>query len=135
MRPYSSVGATTSRFMPKPSTRSAFFTVMCTVAETTTRISGAPLRPSPSKSQPLRASSARRAAATQASVHALALVPKPTALSRGRSRISSTQRAATCSIAAAAGEFTADDAHWSHASTMRSAAAAAGSVAPITKPK
>jgi hypothetical protein len=123
------------RFVPKPRIRNAFFTVMCTVAETTTRTSGAPFKPSPSKSHPLRASSARRAAAIATKVQAVALVPKPTPLSRGRSSASRTQREATRSIVAAAGELSKEDAHWSHASITRSAAAAAGNVAPMTKPK
>lgn len=68
-------------------------------------------------------------------MQAVALVPKPTALPSGNPSTSTTQRAAWRSIVAATGEFTYDDAHWSHASINRSAAAAAGSVAPITKPK
>ena len=60
IRPCASTGATMKRFIPKPSTRSAFFTVMCASSEITTFTSGAPIRPSASTSQPLRASSAPR---------------------------------------------------------------------------
>ena len=49
-------------------------------------------------------------------------VPKPTALSRGKSRMSSSQRAAMLSSFAAAREVIASAAPWSHASIRRSAA-------------
>ena len=94
-----------------------------------------PPRPSWSKSQPSRASRARRAALRQARPQADAEVPKPTALPAGRSSASSTQRAAVFSIVAAAGELSKEEAHWSQAIARRSAAAATGWLAPMTKPK
>ena len=65
----------------------------------------------------------------------VAPVVKPTAAVAGRPSASSTQRSATASIAAAAGELTRLKAFWSHAEVSQSAASAAGRAPPVTKPK
>ena len=54
---------------------------------------------------------------------------------RGSPSASSTQRSATASIAAAAGELTRLKAFWSQAEASQSAPSAAGSAPPVTKPK
>ena len=53
----------------------------------------------------------------------------------GRPSRSSSHAAATSSIAAAAGDMTCRAVFWSQADTSQSAASAAGSAPPVTKPK
>lgn len=64
----------------------------------------------------------------------VAPVVKPTALSPGRPSRSSSHAPATSSTAAYAGEAARSTQFWSQALTSQSAASAAGSVPPITKP-
>jgi hypothetical protein len=62
-------------------------------------------------------------------------VTKPTELSSGRPSSSRTQPPATSSATASAGATAKPPAFWSHAEVSQSAATAAGSAPPITKPK
>ena len=71
----------------------------------------------------------------QVKLDVVAPVAKPTAAPLGSPSASSTQRSATASIAAAAGELTRLKPFWSHAETSQSAPSAAGSAPPVTKPK
>ncbi len=91
--------------------------------------------PCSSTSQPARASSAPRAAASPVTFAICAPVVSPTPDSGGRPSRSSSQPQATSSATAAAGEETALNAFWSHADASQSAASAAGSAPPVTKPK
>ena len=109
--------------------------VACACSPQTTCTRGAPIRPSRSTSQPARASTAWRAAARQVVLAPWAPVTKPTLALAGRPSRSSAQPAAISSIAATAGESEWNAAHWSQAETSQSAASAAGSAPPITKPK
>ena len=68
-------------------------------------------------------------------VGALPTRDKADARGRGRPSRSSVHADATSSIAAAAGDREWNAAHWSHAETTQSAASAAGTAPPITKPK
>ncbi len=62
-------------------------------------------------------------------------VTKPLETPAGRPSRSAIQPAATASAAAAAGEVTTEKPFWSHAVATQSAATAAGSALPKTKPK
>jgi hypothetical protein len=62
-------------------------------------------------------------------------VTRPTLAPGGRPSTSASHSAATASTAPAAGEETALNAFWSHADVSQSAASAAGSAPPVTKPK
>jgi hypothetical protein len=65
----------------------------------------------------------------------VAPVVKPTDVPAGSPRTSTSQVAATSSTTAAAGAMRNSPTFWSHAETSQSAASAAGSDPPITKPK
>ena len=71
----------------------------------------------------------------QVKLDVVAPVAKPTAAVRGSPSASSTQRSATASMAAAAGELTRLNAFWSQAEVSQSEPSAAGSAPPVTKPK
>jgi hypothetical protein len=62
-------------------------------------------------------------------------VTKPLDTPSGSPSSSTSQPDATCSSAAATGEVTTENAFWSHAVASQSAATAAGSALPKTKPK
>ena len=62
-------------------------------------------------------------------------VVRPTLHSAGRPSTSSSQPHATSSTTEAAGDETALNEFWSHAEVSQSAASAAGSAPPVTKPK
>ena len=91
--------------------------------------------PFSSRLQPARASSAWRAAASPVTFAICAPVVSPTPQSAGRRSTSSSHAHAISSTTDAAGEDTALNAFWSHAEVSQSAASAAGSTPPITKPK
>ena len=62
-------------------------------------------------------------------------VTKPLETPSGSPSTSTSQSAATCSSAAATGDSTTEKPFWSHAVASQSAATAAGSALPMTKPK
>ena len=107
----------------------------CAWAPATTRSAGAPCRPSASTFQPASASTAWRAAARQVTCAIWQPVTKPTPQSAGRPSSSRTQPAATASATVSAGAAIAPPPFWSQAEVSQSAATAAGSAPPITKPK
>ena len=84
MRPWPSTGRTSARDRPRPSSPSTRRTVACTSAPTTTVSGGAPCRPSLSTSQPARASTACRAAASAVKLAIVAPTTNAPALSAGR---------------------------------------------------
>ena len=98
-----SVGMRITRSWPRPRNCSAENTVVWASSPISTVIGGAPNRPCASTSQPAWRSTSPRAAARQTKLATVAPVTKPTELSRGRSRRSSSQPPATVSTAAAAG--------------------------------
>ena len=65
----------------------------------------------------------------------VAPVTKPPPVPVGRPSTSATQRSATASSRAAAGDITARAAFWSQAAISHAAATAAGSAPPVTNPK
>ena len=93
------------------------------------------MSPCSSTSQPARASSAPRAAASPVTFAICAPVVSPTPESSGSPSSSSNHPHATSSTTAAAGEETALNAFWSQADASQSAASAAGSAPPVTNPK
>ena len=120
---------------PRPSSRSALKTVACDSALVITCSAGAPARPRSSTSQPARASTALRAAASAVTFAICAPLTKPDA-GAGRQAEQLLHPAATvCSAAAAAGDITCRPTFWSHADVSQSAATATGSAPPVTKPK
>ena len=94
----------------------------CVPAWVTTVTGGAPWRPSRSTSQPARARTAWRAAASAVKLAIVAPVTNPTLVPAGRPSSSTSQPAATSSATAAAGEMTYRPAFWSHALVSQSAA-------------
>ena len=77
----------------------------------------------------------RRAESNTTTFPAVALVTNPTAARVGNPRASRTQRSVTASIAAPAGDDIRLYTVWSQVDTSQSAASAAGSVPPTTRPK
>ncbi len=118
-----------------PSIWSAANIVTWDSSETTTGRSGAPNRPCRSTSQPCAASSAWRPAARPVKVAIVAPVVYPTLTPAGSPNRSAIQAPATSSTTAAAGPITYSPAFWSQALVSQSAARAAGTPPPITKPK
>ncbi len=110
-------------------------TVECVSAPSTTVTSGAPNSPRASTSQPTRASTALRAAASPMAFAIVAPVVTPKPASRGRSSRSSSQRPAASSAAAAAGVASARQAFCPQAAASQSAATPTGCDAPQTQPK
>ena len=108
---------------------------MCTSAPATTVTGGAPISPCPAASQPCRARTASRAAARQVALAMVAPVTKPPPAPSGRPSSSVTQRSATASSRAAAGDMTVRPAFWSQAAISQAAATATGSAPPVTNPK
>ena len=100
-----------------------------------TRIGGAPGRPSRATSQPAGREDVLRAAASAVVFAPCAPVTKPLETPAGSPSSSASHSAATSSTAAAAGEVTTENPFWSQALASQSAASAAGSALPITKPK
>ena len=135
MRPWASAGSTIARSRPRPIRPSALRTVVCTCSPTSTVTGGAPTRPWPAASQPCRLSTASRAAARQVALAMVAPVTKAPPASGGRPSSPATQRSATASSRAAAGDMTLSAAFWSQAAVSQAAACAAGSAPPVTKPK
>ncbi len=76
-----------------------------------------------------------RATARQVTLAIWAPVTIPTLAPAGRPSSDSTQSSTTSSTTEAAGEPTHMCAFWSHADASQSAASAAGSAPPVTKPK
>ena len=109
--------------------------VTCDSSLTTTGISGAPNRPWRSTSQPDRASSACRAAASPVNDAIVAPVVNPTLTPAGSPNSSASHAPAVSSATAAAGPITYRPAFWSQALVSQSAASAAGTPPPITNPK
>ena len=121
--------------VPKPSSRRARSTVACRSSLATTRTRGAPPSPSRSTSQPASASTWWRAAASPTVFAACPPVTKPAEAVAGRPSRSFSHAPAASSAAAAAGESTALKPFWSQPVARTSAAVAAGSAPPTTKPK
>src|SRR6476646_2664760 len=96
---------------------------------------GAAISPSRSTSQPVSLKTACRAAARHVVLAAWPPVTKPTLAFSGSPSKSSTHAEEISSMAAAAGEREWKAAFWSHVDTNQSAASAAGSAPPMTKPK
>ena len=134
IRPCSSAGTRIAVSRPRPSSRSALKTVACASAPTITRSGGAPASPCASTSQPARPSTALRAAASAVALAICAPVHRPAAVPSGRPSSSRHHSVAVRSAAAAAGDITCSAVFWSHADVSQSAASAAGSVPPVTKP-
>ena len=88
IRPCASTGTRTTLSRPNPTSESAFCTLACTSSPTTTVSGGAPNNPCASTSQPARANSACRAAASAEKFAAVAQVTNPPALCKGRWKIS-----------------------------------------------
>ena len=130
-----SVGTRMIRSRPKPRNCNAENTEVCASSPASTRIGGAPNRPSASMSQPTRRRTSPRAAARQVKLASVAPVAKPTELSRGRSSSSRSQRAAASSQAAADGVGVWPPAFCPQALVSQSAAMPTGWEAPITQPK
>ena len=107
----------------------------CASSPTTTVIGGAPNSPSDSTSQPSRASTSWRAAASATKFATVAPVTKATSDEAGRPRSSSSQRRATDSSVAPIGDATTRPAGWSQAAASQFAATVTGSEPPMTKPK
>ena len=110
-------------------------TVECASAPTITRSGGAPPSPRASTSQPARASTACRAAASAVTFAICAPVVRPVAAPAGRPSSALTQSPTVSSAAAAAGDIAWKALFWSQADVSQSAASAAGSEPPVTKPK
>ena len=123
-----------TRSRPKPRYCNAVSTVACASSPIITTISGAPYSPAASTSQPARCSSRWRAAAMPTAFPSPAPVGSPTLASAGRPSRSSIHSPAISSAAAAAGESACSAPFWFQAVVSRSAAEAAGSAPPITKP-
>ena len=121
--------------MPSPTKRSAVKIVACASSPATMVRGGAPISPSRTTSQPARSSTVLRAAARQVAFAIWAPVTSPTLAVAGRPSTSSSQPSTTSSTTAAAGEATYENPFWSHAAAIQSAARAAGSAPPVTKPK
>ena len=102
---------------------------------TTTWIGGAPIRPLSFTSQPTRSSTAWRAAASAVTCAIWQPVTKPNETPSGRPSSSAVQAPAISSTTAADGPPTYSPAFWSQAEVSQSAASAAGTAPPITKPK
>ncbi len=100
----------------------------------TTCTSGAPKSPRASTSQPTRARSAFRAAASAVKFAIVAPVVNPTPAAFGSPSSSRIHPAATSSAAAAAGVGSANAAFCPQAEVSQSAATPAGCDAPITQP-
>ena len=96
---------------------------------------GAPLSPSAATSHPERASTACRAAARQVVLAICPPVTKPMPVPSGKLNNSRSQPSTVSSTTAAAGDSTKRPAFWSHALVSQSAASAAGTLPPMTKPK
>ena len=135
MRPRSSAATTVICAVPIPSSRRARPSVTCRLAPATTVIGGEPASPSASRSQPARSSTACRAAARAVTCAIWQPVVKPNEASAGSPNSSLSQLPATCSATSADGPSTPMPAHWSQVEVSQSAASAAGTEPPITKPK
>ena len=135
IRPSPSAGTGSSAAVPSPSSRSERSIVTCRSPPASTRICGAPARPSRPTSHPAAASTCCRAAARAVVFAPWAPVTKPLARRAGSPSKSASQTVATSSAAAAAGDRTTENAFWSHVVATQSAATEAGSALPITKPK
>ena len=136
MRPCPSTGTRTSRLRPKPSRPSALMSVGCASSPTTTVIGGAPNSPSASTSQPARASTAWRAAASAVKLAIVAPVTKaPAAARRAARRVEQPAQRDLLEHARRPGVGESKAAFWSQAVASQFAASAAGSEPPITKPK
>ena len=96
---------------------------------------GAPKSPSASTSQPARSRTEWRAEASPQRLAWVAPVTNAPPDSRGRSRISSSQRSAACSNAATPGVGPCSAAFWSHAVASQLDATVIGNAPPMTKPK
>ena len=135
IRPCASASISSMRAVPNPSIRSAANRLTCASAPATIRSGGAPSRPSRSTSHPARRYASFRAAKRQVKLAVCPPVTKPTLHSRGRPSRSRSQPIATSSAAAPAGESALSETFWFQAEASQSAAIAAGSPAPTTKPK
>ena len=121
--------------VPIPRNRSERSIVAWRSSPATTRIRGAPCRPSRSTSHPARSSTWWRAAASPTVFPPCAPVTIPNDASAGRPSASFSQTPATSSTSAAAGDITALNPTWSQPVVRRSAHTAASSDPPVTKPK
>jgi hypothetical protein len=93
------------------------------------------MSPAVSTSWPARPSTSCLAAARAVKLAICPPVTKPTDTWAGSPSSSASQRPATSSTTPAAGPATCSPAFWSQAAVSQSAASAAGSAPPITKPK
>src|SRR5215472_17845192 len=105
---------------------SAFSTETCTSWPTTTRIGGAPNKPSSSTFHPTRSSKADLAAAKPEKFAVVVHVTKPIPLLDGRPSRSSVQSRTIDSALAATGDITCIHAFWSQAPAIQLAASEAG---------
>ncbi len=135
MRPWPSTGSAVTWPVPMPSSRSARSTVTCFFAPATIRTGGPPCRPRSARSQSWRASTALRAAASAVTCAIWQPVTSAKDAPAGSPSSSLSQRPAVSSITVIAGVGRVRPAFWSQAVTSQSAASAAGSVPPMTKPK
>ncbi len=124
-----------TRDLPRPSSARALSTLTCASSPITTSSSGAEKSPRASTSQPSRARSAWRAAASAVKFASVAPVTKPPAVPAGSASASTIQRSATASTRAVPGVTSERAEFWSHAVASTFAATAAGSAPPMTNPK
>jgi hypothetical protein len=96
---------------------------------------GAPVKPSRSTFHPTSASTWLQAAARAVACAICVPVTKAKETALGRPSRSAIQAPATSSTTAAAGPATYRPAFWSQADVSQSAASAAGTAPPMTKPK
>ncbi len=135
IRPCASAGTRSTRLRPRPSRPSDLIMLGWASPPTTTVIGGAPNRPSASTFQPVRASTAWRAAARAVKLATVAPVTKAPPVPAGRPVMSTSQRSATCSRCAVPGVTAYRAQFWSHAPASQFAASVTGSEPPMTKPK
>ncbi len=135
IRPWSSVGIRTGVSRPRPSRRSALNTVAWDSSLTIRRSAGAPASPRASTSQPARSSTAWRAAASAVTLAICAPLVRPPPAGCGSPSRSFAHASTVVSAVAAAGDIVCRPAFWSQAEVSQSAASAAGSDPPVTKPK
>ncbi len=105
IRPCSSAATRIAVPRPRPSSRRALNTVACDSALVITRSAGAPARPRSSTSQPARASTALRAAASAVTLAICAPLTSPTPAPGGRPSSCLAHPATVSSAAAAAGDI------------------------------
>ncbi len=115
MRPWPSTGTLSARLRPKPRMPSDLVSEGWASSPTTTVTGGAPISPCASTSQPARASTAWRAAASAHKLATVAPVTNAPAHSGGSCNTSSSQRNATCSNTAVPGLTRCSALFWSHA--------------------